>query len=180
MQKTSIYSVENLIVMYIVCYNIIGFLIERRNYKLSLSDKIMTDMKTAMKNHDKTTLDTVRMIKSALMNEKIKQGHDLNADEELTVLNREKKQREESIEEFAKAKRDDLVKETKKELAVVEKYLPKQMSKDELESAVKETIDEVGAKGKSDFGKVMKALMPKIKGRADGKAASQAVCDQLN
>mgnify|MGYP005786030077 CR=1 FL=1 len=65
MQKTSIYSVENLIVMYIVCYNIIGFLIERRNYKLSLSDKIMTDMKTAMKNHDKTTLDTVRMIKSA-------------------------------------------------------------------------------------------------------------------
>ncbi|GAA0038213.1 GatB/YqeY domain-containing protein [Lactobacillus amylovorus] len=147
---------------------------------MSLSDKIMTDMKTAMKNHDKTTLDTVRMIKSALMNEKIKLGHDLNADEELTVLNREKKQREESIEEFAKAKRDDLVEETKKELAVVEKYLPKQMSKDELESAVKETIDEVGAKGKSDFGKVMKALMPKIKGRADGKTASQAVRDQLN
>ena len=85
---------------------------------MSLSDKIMTDMKTAMKNHDKTTLDTVRMIKSALMNEKIKLGHDLNADEELTVLNREKKQREESIEEFAKAKRDDLVEETKKELAV--------------------------------------------------------------
>ena len=134
---------------------------------MSLSDKIMTDMKTAMKNHDKTTLDTVRMIKSALMNEKIKLGHEWNADEE-------------SIEEFAKAKRDDLVEETKKELAVVEKYLPKQMSKDELESAVKETIDEVGAKGKSDFGKVMKALMPKIKGRADGKAASQAVRDQLN
>ena len=147
---------------------------------MSLSDKIMADMKTAMKNHDKTALNTIRMIKSALMNEKIKLGHDLTPDEELTVLNRKKKQREEAIEEFAKAKRNDLVEETKKELAVVEKYMPKQMSKDELEAAVKETIDEVGAKGKSDFGKVMKALMPKIKGRADGKAASQAVRDQLS
>ena len=147
---------------------------------MSLSDKIMADMKTAMKNHDKTARNTIRMIKSALMNEKIKLGHDLTPDEELTVLNREKKQREEAIEEFAKAKRNDLVEETKKELAVVEKYMPKQMSKDELEAAVKETIDEVGAKGKSDFGKVMKALMPKIKGRADGKAASQAVRDQLS
>ena len=147
---------------------------------MSLSDQIMADMKSAMKNHDKTTLNTVRMIKSALMNEKIKVGHDLTPDEELTVLNREKKQREESIDEFIKANRDDLAEETKKELAVVEKYMPKQMNQDELKAAVKETIDEVGAKGKSDFGKVMKALMPKIKGRADGKAASQAVRDQLN
>lgn len=147
---------------------------------MSLSDQIMADMKSAMKNHDKTTLNTVRMIKSALMNEKIKSGHDLTPDEELTVLNREKKQREESIDEFIKANRDDLAEETKKELAVVEKYMPKQMNQDELRAAVKETIDEVGAKGKSDFGKVMKALMPKIKGRADGKAASQAVRDQLN
>ncbi|MEK3545244.1 GatB/YqeY domain-containing protein [Lactobacillus crispatus] len=147
---------------------------------MSLSDQIMADMKSAMKNHDKTTLNTVRMIKSALMNEKIKVGHDLTPDEELTVLNREKKQREESIDEFIKANRDDLAEETKKELAVVEKYMPKQMNQDELRAAVKETIDEVGAKGKSDFGKVMKALMPKIKGRADGKAASQAVRDQLN
>ncbi|PXZ35861.1 hypothetical protein DM466_09775, partial [Lactobacillus helveticus] len=75
---------------------------------MSLSDKIMADMKTAMKNHDKTTLNTVRMIKSALMNKKIKLGHDLTPDEELTVLNREKKQREESIEEFTKAKRAEL------------------------------------------------------------------------
>ena len=147
---------------------------------MSLSDQIMADMKSAMKNHDKTTLNTVRMIKLALMNEKIKAGHDLTPDEELTVLNREKKQREESIDEFIKANRDDLAEETKKELAVVEKYMPKQMNQDELRAAVKETIDEVGAKGKSDFGKVMKALMPKIKGRADGKAASQAVRDQLN
>ena len=146
---------------------------------MSLSDQIMADMKSAMKNHDKTTLNTVRMIKSALMNEKIKAGHDLTPDEELTVLNREKKQREESIDEFIKANRDDLAEETKKELAVVEKYMPKQMNQDELKAAVKETIDEVGAKGKSDFGKVMKALMPKIKGRADGKMVNTIVRSML-
>ncbi|MBD5431863.1 GatB/YqeY domain-containing protein [Lactobacillus agrestimuris] len=147
---------------------------------MSLSEQIMTDMKAAMKEKDKTKLNTVRMIKSALMNEKIKLGHDLNSDEELTVLNREKKQREESIEDFAKAGRDDLVEETKKELAVVEKYMPKQLSKDELDEIVSETVNELGAKSKSEFGQVMKALMPKIKGRADGKEASALVRDHLN
>ncbi|MDF7671970.1 GatB/YqeY domain-containing protein [Lactobacillus sp. ESL0701] len=147
---------------------------------MSLSEQIMVDMKEAMKARDKVRLNTVRMIKSALMNEKIKAGHELSSDEELTVLNREKKQREESIEEFTKAARTDLADETKQELAVVESYLPKQLSQDELEQIVTETIAEVDAKGKSDFGKVMKALMPKIKGKADGKAASSAVRNHLN
>lgn len=147
---------------------------------MSLSDEIMADMKKAMKDHDKIKLNTVRMIKSALMNEKIKLGHNLSADEELTVLSREKKQREESIEEFINASRNDLAEETKKELAVVENYMPKQMSKDELSEIVKKTIEEVDAKGESDFGKVMKALMPKVKGRADGKEASAIVRDNLN
>lgn len=147
---------------------------------MSLSEQIMADMKDAMKARDKVKLNTVRMIKSALMNEKIKAGHELSSDEELTVLNREKKQREESIEEFTKAARTDLADETKQELAVVESYMPKQLSQDELEQIVTETIAEVDAKGKSDFGKVMKALMPKIKGKADGKAASSAVRNHLN
>ncbi len=140
----------------------------------------MADMKQAMKEKNKIKLNTVRMIKSALMNEKIQLGHDLNPDEELTVLNREKKQREESIEEYEKAKREDLVDETKKELAVVESYMPKPLSKEELDAKVTEAIKEVDAKGKSDFGKVMKALMPKIKGRADGKEASALVREHLN
>lgn len=147
---------------------------------MSLSDQIMTDMKQAMKDRNKIKLDTIRMIKSSLMNEKIKLGHKLNADEELTVLNREKKQREESIAEYSKAKRTDLVDETKKELAIVEGYLPKPLSKDELEKAVTDTITEVGAQGKSDFGKVMKTLMPKVKGRADGKEASALVREHLS
>ena len=147
---------------------------------MSLSEQIMSDMKDAMKARDKVKLNTVRMIKSALMNEKIKAGHDLTANEELTVLSREKKQREESIAEFTKANRDDLVGETKQELAIVENYLPKQMTDEELNQAVSQAISETEAKGKSDFGKVMKALMPKIKGKADGKAASNAVRKQLS
>ena len=146
---------------------------------MSLSEQIMSDMKDAMKARDKVRLNTVRMIKSALMNEKIKAGHDLTAEEELTVLSREKKQREESIDEFTKANRKDLADETKQELAIVESYLPKQMTEEELNQAVSSAIAEVNAQGKSDFGKVMKVLMPKIKGKADGKAASNAVRKQL-
>ncbi|MBI0032450.1 MULTISPECIES: GatB/YqeY domain-containing protein [Lactobacillus] len=146
---------------------------------MSLSEQIMSDMKEAMKARDKVRLNTVRMIKSALMNEKIKAGHDLTAEEELTVLSREKKQREESIDEFTKANRKDLADETKQELAIVESYLPKQMTEEELDQAVSSAIAEVNAQGKSDFGKVMKVLMPKIKGKADGKAASNAVRKQL-
>ena len=139
----------------------------------------MSDIKEAMKARDKVRLNTVRMIKSALMNEKIKAGHDLTAEEELTVLSREKKQREESIDEFTKANRRDLADETKQELAIVESYLPKQMTEEELDQTVSSAIAEVNAQGKSDFGKVMKVLMPKIKGKADGKAASNAVRKQL-
>ena len=152
---------------------------KKEGIHLSLSEQIMSDMKEAMKARDKVRLNTVRMIKSALMNEKIKAGHDLTAEEELTVLSREKKQREESIDEFTKANRRDLADETKQELAIVESYLPKQMTEEELNQAVSSAIAEVNAQGKSDFGKVMKVLMPKIKGKADGKAASNAVRKQL-
>ena len=153
---------------------------KKEGIHLSLSEQIMSDMKEAMKARDKVRLNTVRMIKSALMNEKIKAGHDLTAEEELTVLSREKKQREESIAEFTKADRKDLADETKHELAIVESYLPKQMTPEELDQAVSSAIAEVNAQGKSDFGKVMKVLMPKIKGKADGKEASAVVRKQLN
>lgn len=147
---------------------------------MNLSEQIASDLKDAMRARDKVKLNTVRMIKSALMNEKIKVGHELSSDEELTVLNREKKQREESIAEFTHANRNDLADETKQELKIVESYLPKQLSAEELKEIVADTIKEVGATGKSDFGKVMKAIMPKIKGKADGKAASATVRNQLN
>lgn len=147
---------------------------------MSLNDTLMEDMKTAMKQKDKETLTVVRSIKAALMNYKIKAGHDLTADDELSVLSSALKQRKESLEEFAKGGRQDLIDQTKKEMEIIEKYMPKQMSAEELEKTVEETITEVGATSKKDFGKVMQALMPKIKGRADGKAASGMVGKKLN
>ncbi|WP_270253835.1 GatB/YqeY domain-containing protein [Lactobacillus johnsonii] len=143
---------------------------------MSLNDTLMQDMKTAMKAKDKEALTTIRSLKAAVMNYKIKVGHDLTSDDELTVLSSALKQRKESLEEFTKAGRDDLINQTKNEMKLIEKYMPKQMSKEELE----ETIKEVGASSKKDFGKVMQALMPKIKGKADGKAASSIVGKKLN
>lgn len=143
---------------------------------MSLNDTLMQDMKTAMKAKDKEALTTIRSLKAAVMNYKIKVGHDLTSDDELTVLSSALKQRKESLEEFTKAGRDDLINQTKNEMKLIEKYMPKQMSKEELE----ETIKEVGASSKNDFGKVMQALMPKIKGKADGKAASSIVGKKLN
>lgn len=147
---------------------------------MNLSKQITEDMKVAMKNHDKVTLNTVRMIKSALMNEKIKLGHDLTPEEELKVLSSEMKQRKESLDEFTKGGREDLAAETRQEMDVVKKYLPKPLTADELKKVVTDTITEVGAKGKSDFGKVMKAVMPKTQGRADGKQVSKIVGEMLS
>lgn len=147
---------------------------------MSLNDTLMQDMKTAMKEHDKEALTTIRSIKASLMNYKIKVNHDLTSEDELNVLSSAMKQRKESLEEFTKAKREDLIEQTKNEIKILEKYMPKQMSAEELEVVVEETIKETGATSKKDFGKVMQALMPKIKGKADGKAASSIVGKKLN
>ena len=146
---------------------------------MSLNDTLMQDMKTAMKAKDKEALTTIRSLKAAVMNYKIKVGHDLTSDDELTVLSSALKQRQESLEEFTKAGRDDLINQTKNEMKLIEEYMPKQMSKEELEATVEETIKEVGASSKKDFGKVMQTLMPKIKGKADGKAANNSRCGKV-
>ena len=142
---------------------------------MSLETQLNTDLKTAMKAHDKLTLNVVRMMKAALMNEKVKQGHDLTPDEELTIVSRELKQRKESMEEFAKGNRDDLVQGVKAEIAIVEKYAPKQLSEDEIAKIVADSIAKVGASGMGDFGKVMGAVMPQVKGKADGGIVNKTV-----
>lgn len=146
---------------------------------MSLLDTLKKDMIAAMKAKDKDTLSVIRMLKASAQNEQIKLGHDLKPDEENSLMAREYKQRKESLEEFEKAGRDDLVEATKKEMAVVSKYMPKQMSADEIKQAVDETIKEVNAAGMKDFGKVMGAIMPKVKGKADGKEVNQAVKSAL-
>lgn len=142
---------------------------------MSLLEQLTNDMKEAMKAKDKVTLGVVRMVKSSVSNEQIKLGHDLTADEELAVLSREMKQRVEELESYKDADREDLAEEIQGQIDVLKRYMPEQMSEEEVVAVVKETIAEVGASSKADLGKVMGDLMPKVKGKADGKLVNQTV-----
>lgn len=138
-------------------------------------------MKQAMKNKEKDKLSVIRMIKASIQNEAIKLGkQELSEEEELTVLSREMKQRKDSLHEFDKAGREDLVEKLQQEIAVVELYAPKQLSEEEIAHIVKEAIVEVGATTKADMGKVMSALMPKVKGKADGSLVNKLVQQHLS
>jgi uncharacterized protein len=148
---------------------------------LSLLERLNSDMKQAMKNKEKDKLSVIRMVKASLQNEAIKLGKsELSVDEELTILSREVKQRKDSLHEFDKAGRQDLVDKLRTELAVVELYLPEQLSEEELSNIVKQTIDEVGATSKADMGKVMAAVMPKVKGKTDGSLVNKFVQQHLS
>ncbi|MCF6408536.1 GatB/YqeY domain-containing protein [Pseudalkalibacillus salsuginis] len=147
---------------------------------MSLLDRLNQDMKQAMKNKEKQRLTVIRMVKASLQNESIKLGHELNGDEELTVLSREVKQRKDSLQEFGKAGRDDLVENLRQEIAILNEYLPEQLSEEEVDQLVKETIQQVGATSKQDMGKVMGAIMPKVKGKADGGLVNRLVQQNLS
>jgi len=147
---------------------------------LSLLTTINDDIKTAMKAKDKNTLAVLRMLKAAFQNEKIKTGNELSEDEELTLLSREMKQRRESLIEFEKANREDLVEQTQNAIKLVGKYLPQQLSEEELQVIISNAVSEVNATSMKDFGKVMGVVMPITKGKADGNVINRLVKDQLN
>ncbi|WP_373750813.1 GatB/YqeY domain-containing protein [Weissella soli] len=146
---------------------------------MSLLATLTADMKTAMKPKDKVTLSVVRMLKSSVSNEEIKLGHELSSDEEVAVLSRELKQRVEEFDSYKDAGRDELAADIEAQIVVVKQYMPAQLSAEEVTTIVKETIAEVGATSKADLGKVMGALMPKVKGKADGKLVNKTVQDLL-
>lgn len=147
---------------------------------MSLLSTLNDDMKTAMKAKDKDTLQVVRMLKASIQNEQIKAGHDLNEDEELTVLSREMKQRRDALSEFEQAGREDLIEKVKVEIAIVEKYLPAQLSEAELREIVQQAITKVNASSAKEFGKVMGVVMPLVKGKADGNQVNAIVKELLN
>jgi uncharacterized protein len=148
---------------------------------LSLLERLNNDMKQAMKNKEKDRLTTIRMIKASLQNEAIKFGkQELSEEEELTVLSREVKQRKDSLQEFEKAGREDLVEKIQNELKHVEVYMPQQLSEEEVASIVKEAIAETGAASKADMGRVMAVIMPKVKGKADGSLVNKLVQQHLS
>ncbi|WP_166243717.1 GatB/YqeY domain-containing protein [Paenibacillus turpanensis] len=142
---------------------------------MTLSERLNEDMKQAMRNQDKFSLSVIRMVRASIKNVEIDQKRSLEDHEVLDILNKEVKQRKDALQEFEKAGREDLIDNAKAEIEVISKYLPQQLSEEEIRAIVQETIQEVGASSKADMGKVMGALMPKVKGRADGKLVNQAV-----
>ena len=144
-----------------------------------LTERIRTELTEAMKARDAATLSTLRMIQSALKYEQIEKGHELSDEEAQVVIRRAVKQRQDSIEQYTKGGRQDLADKEAAELAMLEKYLPKQMSDAEVEAAVKSVIAEVGATSKKDSGRVMKEVMAKFKGLVDGKKVQEVVGREL-
>lgn len=147
---------------------------------MSLLERLNNDMKQAMKNKEKDRLTVIRMIKAALQNESIRIGGNLSEDAELTVLSRELKQRKDSLQEFEKAGRTDLVEKVRTEIKYVESYMPKQLTEEEIVEIVKQAISETEAASKADMGKVMAVVMPKVKGKADGSLVNKLVQQHLS
>ena len=147
---------------------------------MSLLERLNNDMKQAMKNKEKDKLSVIRMLKAAIQNEELKLRQELTDEEELTVLSRELKQRKDSLEEFENAGRADLVDKVRIEIGYVEEYMPEQLSAEEISEIVKQTIKEVNATSKADMGRVMGALMPRVKGKADGSLVNKLVQQQLS
>lgn len=145
-----------------------------------LAERLSEDLKQAMKEKDKLRLSVIRMVRAAIKNAEIEKRRPLNEDEIIDVLNRELKQRQESLQEFEKAGRQDLSEQARQEIQILRQYLPEPLDDQALQELVKEAIQEVGAVSKRDLGKVMSYLMPKVKGRADGKKVNQMVQQRLN
>lgn len=150
---------------------------------MSIKETILGDLKTAMKAKEADRLRVLRSLKSKILEKEISErtGGEAEITDEQTVevLMKAAKQRKESIDQFEKGGRDDLVKTEKEELRVIESYLPKMMSEDEIRSEVKDHIEKTGASSISDMGKVMGAMMGKLKGKADGSEVSRIVKEEL-
>ncbi len=147
---------------------------------MTLEERVDADLKEALKAKDAIRVSTLRMVKAAIKNLAIEKRAEKMEDKDVIgIISKQIKQHHDSIEQFAKGNRQDLVDKEKAELAILESYLPKQLSAEELKVIVKSTIEKVGAKGRADMGKVMKAAIEEAKGSADGKMLSQMVSEEL-
>jgi uncharacterized protein YqeY len=146
---------------------------------MSLKDQIEEDFKDAMKEQDKAKMSVLRMLKSALQSKEKEEGTELDDEEIVQVLSKEAKNRRESIEQYEDGDRPELAEKEKKELDVIEQYLPDPLDEDELEDLIDEVIEDVGASDMSDMGEVMGRVMPEVRGRADGDLVNEKVRERL-
>lgn len=143
-------------------------------------EQINDDLKVAMKDKNEVVISTLRMLKSSIKNREIEIGHDLKNEEIGEVVAKSVKQRKDSIGEYQKGDRNDLVKKEQKEISVLEKYLPKQLDEAEINKIIDVVIKSTGANGTQDIGKIMGKIMPQVKGKTNGSLVSKLVRDKLS
>ena len=144
-----------------------------------MREQIIEDMKTAMKNQDKETLAVIKMVKGAMQLKELDLKRELNDDEVLEVIAKQIKMRNESLVEFEKAGRDDLLKQTKKEVEILDKYMPEMLSEEEIDNKINEVFESVKPEGMKDMGKIM-AELNSIKAQADMSLISKKVREKLS
>lgn len=147
---------------------------------MSIEKQLLEDMKAAMKSGDKVRLETIRGLRAQLKNAQIEKGGELTDDEVQQVLNTAAKKRKEAIEQYRSLGREDRANIEAQELEIIESYLPAQMASAEIAALVEVTIARVNAASIKDLGKVMGAIMPQVKGKADGKLVQQIVREKLS
>lgn len=147
---------------------------------MTLVERINEDMKLAMKSQDKETLSVVRMIKSAIQLAKIELKHDLSDEEVVDVVSKQIKMRKDSIVEFSKASRDDLVKQYESEIEILNKYMPEQLSLDEVNKIIDEAFATINPTSQKQMGLIMKEVNPKVRGKFDMGEVSKIIKDKLS
>ncbi len=145
-----------------------------------MKEKILIDLKNAMKNQNRELLSVIRMVKGAIQMEEIKVKHELSDEEVITIIGREIKTRKESIKEFEKGGRQDLIDKTSREVEILSKYMPAQMSEEEIIKVIDEVFAKVNPTGPSDMGKVMSTIAPLVKGKADLGLVNTKIKEKLN
>ena len=140
---------------------------------MSLKEKLMEDLKVSMRNKDSIRKNTIIMVRAAIKQVEVDERIELDDERILEIISKQLKEKKNAIEDFKKGERQDLVDLTEKEIEILLEYLPKQLTEDEVEKIVLETIDEVNAESIKDIGLVMKSVMPKVKGRTDGNTVNK-------
>ena len=144
-----------------------------------MRNQILEDLKTAMKNQDKEKLSVIRMVKGAIQLSELNKKHELSDEEVIDVITKEIKSRKDSIVEFKKGEREDLVEKTQKEIDILSIYLPKQFTQEELNDIINEVFTKVNPITPKDMGKIMKELTPRVKGKADMGLVSKMVKERI-
>jgi uncharacterized protein YqeY len=146
---------------------------------MHLKERLMEDMKDSMKKGDQVKLSAIRMVRAGIKNKEIELGRELKDEDVISVISSAIKQRKDSYDQFLNAKRMDLAEKEKREIEVLSIYLPEQMGEEDIKRRIREIISETGATTSKDIGRVMKVLMPELKGKADGNLVNKIAREML-